>query len=137
VEQALRPRVLIVDDDADIRRALHHLLDDYGVAVVGEAADGWEGVQLASALLPDVVLMDLRMPVLGGIEATARLTQAAPAVRVVVCTAYSDKSVSQLAVQAGAVAVVAKGEHPRALLATIHRAWTQVLADRAWQVVPS
>lgn len=137
MEQALRPRVLIVDDDANIRRALHNLLEDYGVEVVGEAGDGWQGVQLASAVLPDIVLMDVRMPVLGGIEATLRLAHATPAVQVIVCSVYTDSTVCEQAFGAGAVAVVAKGDHPRVLLSAVHQAWVHALDDRARQVVPS
>jgi CheY-like chemotaxis protein len=132
VDQAVRPRVLIVDDDPNLRRALHDLLNDCGVLVVGEAADGRQGVQLALALLPDIVLMDLRMPVLGGLDATLYLTRALPAVRVIVCTAYTELTLSERAREAGAVAVVAKGDHPREFLAAIQQAWIQILVDRAW-----
>jgi DNA-binding NarL/FixJ family response regulator len=137
VEQALRPRVLIVDDDSSIRRALRNLLEDYGVEVVGEAGDGWQGVRLASALLPDIVLMDVRMPVLGGIDATLRLSRTTSAVRVIVCTVYSDQTINEQAFRAGAVAVVAKGDHPRELLAAIHQAGAGVPADGAPLAVPS
>jgi DNA-binding NarL/FixJ family response regulator len=137
VEQPLHPRVLIVDDDINIRRALHNLLEDYGVEVVGEAPDGLQGVQLAQALFPDIVIMDLRMPVLGGIDATLRLRHAAPAIRVIVCSAYTDPTVSAQAQAAGAAAVVVKGDHPRELLGAVERAWHEPVADTARQAVPS
>ena len=137
MEQALRPRVLIVDDDLSIRRSLHDLLEDYGVQVVGEAGDGLQALTMAIALLPDVVLMDLRMPVLGGLDATLHLTSTLPAVQVIVCTAYTDETICERAREAGAAAVVAKGDHPSEVLAAIRQAWIQVQADRAWEAIPS
>lgn len=135
MEQPLQPRVLIVDDDANIRRALHNLLEDYGVEVVGEAPDGAQGVRMAQALSPDIVIMDLRMPVLGGIDATLWLRDAAPAIRVIVCSAYTDPTVSAQAVEAGAAAVVVKGDHPRELLGAVERTWREAATGRAWQAV--
>ena len=73
------PRVLLVDDEPRLRAQLGAVLADYGVAVLGEAGTGQEGVELACRLLPDVVLMDLRMPELDGIAATRRLAEALPA----------------------------------------------------------
>jgi DNA-binding NarL/FixJ family response regulator len=138
VEQPLHPRVLIVDDDLNIRRALHNLLEDYGVEVVGEAPDGLQAVRMAQALSPDIVIMDLRMPVLGGIDATVRLRRAVPAVKVIVCSAYTDPIVSEQAREAGAAAVVVKGDHPRELLGAVERAWHEAVAGSAWQqAVPS
>jgi len=69
------PRVLLVDDNAAMRRVLRGLLEDAGMDLVGEAGDGLQGVALAAAVRPDVVLMDWRMPELGGLEATARIRQ--------------------------------------------------------------
>jgi CheY-like chemotaxis protein len=117
-----RPEVLIVDDDARVRRALRCMLDDYGMAVVGEAADGRAGVELAWRLAPDVVVMDLHMPVLGGIEATRQLSSTLPRTRVVVCTASDEPAARERAMRAGAVASVVKGEHPSTLIAAIKSA---------------
>src|SRR5262249_7520384 len=82
-------RVLIADDDDLMRAGLAELLAvDATIEVVGEASDGRRAVDLASTLAPDVVLMDVRMPVLDGIEATRELATAAPHVKVLVLTTF-------------------------------------------------
>lgn len=121
--EAATPRVLIVDDDPSIRRGLRSLLEDEGVDIVAEALDGADAIDVAWRTLPDLVLMDLRMPGMGGIEATRQLTSALPAVQVVICTAYDDASLHQGAKEAGAFAVLVKGCPPRQLLEMVDRAW--------------
>lgn len=102
-------RVLIVDDHAVVRDGLRHILSqDAGVDVVGEAADGLEAVARAAALRPDVVLMDLRMPRLGGVEAIRRLRREVPATRVLVLTTYDDDTDVLPAVEAGATGYLLK-----------------------------
>ena len=96
-------RVLIADDQRVVREGLSMLvalIDD--VQVVGTACDGAEAVRLAEAHRPDVVLMDLRMPGVDGIAATADLRQRLPAARVLVLTTYADQDVIVPALQAGA-----------------------------------
>lgn len=78
--------VLLVDDNAEDRRRLAVLLQDEGIAVVGEAGDGVEGVALAQDLKPDVILMDLRMPLMDGFEATRRILKVQPLVQVLILT---------------------------------------------------
>ena len=95
-------RLLIADDHALFRGSLRALLEARGIEVVGEAADGKEAVDLALRLRPDVVLMDLGMPVLDGLEATRRLVAANPEIRVVVLTASTDDDSLFEALQAGA-----------------------------------
>jgi len=136
VGQTPGPRVLIVDDDFHLRSALRNLLTDYGIPIVGEAADGRQGVEAALALAPDIVLMDVRMPVLGGIDATRHLANMLPAARVIVCSAYADDTMREQAREAGAAAVIAKGDHPREFLDAIGQAWSQIQADRAWAATP-
>ncbi len=111
-----RTRVVIVDDDAVIRDALGELLEEEGIDVVGVAKDGREGVALALELQPDVVLMDMRMPVLDGLAATTQLKQVCPHTRVVLLTAYDDASLRQSAFAAGADAYVVKGTSAESLL---------------------
>jgi DNA-binding NarL/FixJ family response regulator len=76
------PRLLVVDDHAMLREALVDLLLQAGFEVVGETADGADAVALAKQLEPEVVLMDLRMPVLGGLDATRLIKDACPATQV-------------------------------------------------------
>jgi DNA-binding NarL/FixJ family response regulator len=117
------PRVLIVDDDPTIRQMLHELLDDCGLEVVGQAGDGLEGLDLVSGLLPDIVVMDARMPGLSGIDATRRLSATMPSVRVVLLTAFDDPTLRLQAAQAGAFATVVKGNHPSRLMRAVRDAW--------------
>jgi DNA-binding NarL/FixJ family response regulator len=96
-------RVLIADDQRVVREGLSMLvglIDD--VEVVGAACDGAEAVRLAEARRPDVILMDLRMPDLDGIAATARLREQLPAARVLVLTTYADEDAIVPALRAGA-----------------------------------
>jgi DNA-binding NarL/FixJ family response regulator len=113
-------RVLVADDHPIVRSGIVALLeaaDD--VEVVGQAADGAEAVELALSLAPDLVLMDLRMPVLDGDEATARILAAAPAVRVIVLTTYeTDESILK-AIEAGASGYLLKAAPQEEILAGI------------------
>ena len=98
-----RIRVLVVDDQAIVREGLVtvlSLLPD--IEVLGEAANGELAVALVSELLPDVGLMDLRMPVLGGLEATRQITSAHPEVGILILTTFSDEASALEVLQAGA-----------------------------------
>ena len=95
-------RVVIADDHPLFREGLRALLGDLGAEVVAEAADGAQAVAAVAAHQPDVVLMDLRMPVLSGIEATERITRDHPEVCVLVLTMSEDTSSLQAALAAGA-----------------------------------
>ncbi|MEO8266166.1 MAG: response regulator transcription factor [Ilumatobacteraceae bacterium] len=96
-------RVVVADDHPVYRDGLAMLLTELGgFHVVGVAADGAEAVALAASLTPDVVVMDVRMPNLDGIEATRRITQACPGTRVVVLTMFEDDDLVFAAVRAGA-----------------------------------
>lgn len=101
-------RVLLADDDEILRLALHTVLSRAGWTVVGDAADGRDAVALAIELKPDVVLMDLSMPVMDGIEATRAIRDAAPDVEVVVLTVTEDQTVFD-ALKAGAGGYLLKG----------------------------
>lgn len=111
-------RVLIADDSAHARTGLRALLATWpDIRVVGEAANGQDAVQLVAERLPDVVLMDVHMPVLDGVEATRLIKQQWPAVTVIVLTLYVLEQRSAL--RAGADAVLIKGRAPEQLLATL------------------
>jgi DNA-binding NarL/FixJ family response regulator len=116
-------RILLADDHDVVRRGLTALLDGAdGFAVVGAAADGEEAVALADEHEPDVVLMDLSMPRVDGIEATRRLMAARPESRVVVLTSFSDRERILDALDAGAVGYLLKDAEPGELLRGIEAA---------------
>lgn len=102
-------RVVVVDDHPIFRQGLRTLLEDLGVVVVAEAADGEGGVAAVVEHRPDVVLMDLQMPGVSGVEATRRLSDRVPDARVVVLTMVDDDQAVFAAVQAGAVGYLLKG----------------------------
>lgn len=111
-----RLRVLIVDDDRLFAEAVKALLArDDGVEVVGYAANGDEGVALAESLAPDLVLMDLEMPVLDGLEATRRIAQRTAAV-ILILTSSSDRADIAQARRAGAVGLLRKELDPDELV---------------------
>ena len=101
-------RVLIVDDHDLFRRDLRNLLEDQGVQVVGEAAGGAEAVRVVRERAPDVVVMDLNMPGMGGVEATRQITALAPLTRVVVLTISDQDGDVMDAILAGACGYLLK-----------------------------
>jgi two-component system, response regulator PdtaR len=117
-----RPRLLVADDHETLREALVELLREAWFEVVGEACDGADAVALAKQLEPDVVLMDLRMPVLGGLDATRLIKDACPATQVVLLTAFESLALQQQAEEAGCFAYLVKGVPPGTLRLTLHQA---------------
>jgi DNA-binding NarL/FixJ family response regulator len=117
------PRVLLVDDAAAIRNAIRGLLEDAGIEVVGEAADGTQGVALAGSLRPDVVLMDLRMPSRDGFQATEQIARELPGIRVVVLSAYESVESADAAMAAGAFAFLPKHCDADRIRDTVVAAW--------------
>jgi NarL family two-component system response regulator LiaR len=114
-------RVLIVDDHAIVRKGIRALLStEPGVKVVGEAADGAEAVAQAQALAPDVVLMDLLMPRMDGIEATRQITERLPATHVLVLTSFAADDKVFPAIKAGALGYLLKDTGPEDLVNAIH-----------------
>jgi len=115
--------VLLADDHHLVRSGLAGLVDSAdGMRVVGQAANGAEAVSLAAGLLPAVVLMDLSMPVLDGVEATRRIVAARPDAYVVVLTSFSDTTRVGDALAAGAIGYLLKDCDPRDLIAAIRSA---------------
>ncbi|MEO7173627.1 response regulator transcription factor [Flavobacterium sp.] len=116
-------RVLIVDDHQLVRAGLLSLLEGADdLEVVGQAADGAEALEVALATEPDVVVMDLSMPVMDGVASTRALLQSRPQTAVVVLTSFTDQTRVADALAAGAVGYLLKDSHPRDLLAGIRAA---------------
>jgi DNA-binding NarL/FixJ family response regulator len=102
-------RVVIADDHNVVRKGIRELLsDEDDIGVVGEARNGQEAVDLATALQPDVVVMDIAMPELSGVEATRQIRVAAPSVRVLVLTSYADDPYIYGLLDAGASGYILK-----------------------------
>ena len=111
-------QVLIVDDQPRARKSLRALLSSWSqVGAMFEAGDGREAVELAREHQPDVVLMDVRMPELDGLKATAQIKAFCPEIKVIILSMYVEYHHEALA--AGADAFVAKGDAPGALLSTL------------------
>ena len=104
--------VLVVDDNAVIRHALCQVLtSEQHFDVCGEAENGQEAIEMAQALHPDLIVMDLSMPVMNGIDATRALRKLMPAVPVIMFSEYSDLLSEQEALSAGVSALVSKSDH--------------------------
>jgi len=108
VATARPSRVLLADDHRMLRDGLRRSLSASGFDIVGEAANGEEAVRMAQALRPDVILMDVTMPVLDGIEATRLVKSKVPATQVVMLTMHGDSDLMTRALQAGAVGYLVK-----------------------------
>ena len=120
--QAVSPRVLLVDDHDLFRTGLRNLLEEHGVHVVGEAAAGAEAVRIVRELAPDVVVMDLNMPGMTGIEATRQIVGLAPLTRVVVLTISDQDADVMDAILAGACGYLLKDSSIHELLSGIQAA---------------
>ncbi|MCL4264892.1 MAG: response regulator transcription factor [Anaerolineae bacterium] len=110
-------RVLIADDRQQVRQELRAILPLAGdIEVVGEAADGLEAVQLATALQPQAALLDLQMPVMDGCQAAAQIKASCPACRIVALTIHGDETTGRRAAEAGFDAFIVKGAPISALI---------------------
>ena len=149
--------VVLVDDHTMLRQGLRRALESEGVKVLGEASDGDEGVKIALATKPDVVLMDVSMPGTDGIEATKKLVGADNRMRVVMLTMHIDREVIDRAIKAGAVGYLTKdasisevleairlaanGDRPMsprlaaAMLTEVHKETEQIISQREEEVL--
>lgn len=114
-------KVLLADDHQILRDGIRRGLESAGETVVGEAENGEEAVTLALETLPDIVLMDLSMPVLDGVGATERILAQLPGTKVVVLTMHDDPDRTRAALQAGAMAYLTKGTSFADVLDTLRR----------------
>jgi len=108
-------RVIIADDDALARRVLRDALQAAGVTVIAEAADGREAVELTAHYKPEVVVMDVVMPSVDGLEATRRITDRVPGTKVVMLTSTDDVDLGLVGLRAGAVGFLSKSLPPESL----------------------
>ncbi|MGI6679216.1 MAG: response regulator [Dehalobacterium sp.] len=125
-------RILIVDDEPLERQGVRLILEKYrpGDQVVGEAGDGEEAVQIATRLKPDVILLDIRMPGLDGIEVTKILKPLLPDTRIVVITAYGEFNYAKKAVSLGVADYLLKPVDTQELLVLLERLEGEVLSER-------
>jgi DNA-binding NarL/FixJ family response regulator len=114
-------RILLADDHTILRDGIRSLLEDEpDMIVVGEAEDGRSAVKLACQLLPDVVLMDIAMPLLNGLEATRRIKHSSPQVKILIMTMYENEEYIRQALASGAMGYILKDATARELLDAIH-----------------
>jgi len=114
-------KVLLVDDHQILRDGIRRGLESAGKDVVGEAGNGEEAIGLVGETQPDIVVMDLSMPVLDGVGATQRITELYPDVKVVVLTMHDDPAKTRAALEAGAVAYLTKGTSLDEVIDTLDR----------------
>ncbi|HAT1181362.1 DNA-binding response regulator [Corynebacterium sp. HMSC06D04] len=127
---------VLVDDEELLRRGIRLILEGAGdIEVVGEASNGRDGVQLITQQRPDIVLMDIRMPVMDGIEAVAQLKTAVPDIPVVMLTAFDTDEFIVDSLHAGAMGFLLKATGPEALVASVRAAaqGQQLLSPKALQ----
>jgi DNA-binding NarL/FixJ family response regulator len=127
-------RVLLVDDHAFVRAQIAEILSAApDIEVTGACADGADVVPAAAAATPDVILMDLRMPIKSGIEATRDLLAVAPGVRVVILTGSPTPGAVLASAEAGAVGLLLKGGDPDLLIEAVR---TVAAGGTAWAIEP-
>lgn len=125
-------RVVVVDDTAELRDLLRFALVRGGMSVVGEAGDGLAGIEVVTSTLPDVVLLDLSMPVMDGLEALPRIRALVPDARIIVLSGFGPTQMAERALEAGADGYIQKGASLGRILDQIR----DVVAERATPTMP-
>lgn len=118
-------KVLVVDDHELVRTGITRLVSDVkGINVIGEAKSGEEAIQLARELIPDVVLMDVKMPGIGGLEATRKLKRIDPDIKVLIVTVHDEDPFPSRLLQAGASGYLTKGADAEEMVQAIRAVYT-------------
>lgn len=124
-------RILIVDDDQNLRSYLRRLLDrEQDLSVMGEAGDGAMALELTQTMPPDIVLMDLQMPRLNGLDATRMIKAERPEVKIIILTQYQEDPYRRAALECGADAFLPKQTRLLDLLATIREVSGENLGEK-------
>ena len=133
----MKTRVVLADDHQLLRQALRRALEDADFEIVGEAADGEEAVRCVAATMPDLVVLDVTMPVLDGVEATKRIHASWPSVAIVVLTMHAEDALKAQALRNGASAFLTKDSAMNELVATVRAVASgeQLSAELASQIV--
>ncbi|HSG28338.1 MAG TPA: response regulator transcription factor [Candidatus Krumholzibacterium sp.] len=113
-------RLMLVDDHNVVREAFKKLLEVEGFRIVGEAADGHEAIRMAADLVPDLIVMDISIPKLRGIETTRRIKKEVPAVKVVMLTIHNNETFLYQSLDAGAEGYLVKDADSKELVKAIH-----------------
>jgi len=122
MEIGMSVRILIVDDHAIIREGIRSVLRDRPEwEICGEAADGREAVRLAKELNPDAIILDVTMPIMGGLGAAHEISRSNPSCRLLIFTMHSSRTLDKFVRQAGAHGLVAKSEAKRNLVAALEQ----------------
>lgn len=131
------PSVMLVDDHTMLRQGLRRSLETEGIPVIAEASNGEEAIKIALDTKPNVVLMDVSMPQIDGIEATRRLVQADARQRVVILTMHIDREVIERAMKAGAVGYMTKDSSVKEVVMAIKLAYNgdRILSPRLAEVM--
>ena len=125
--------VMVVDDHTLMRQGLRRILEEAGMEVVGEAENGQRAVELASQLNPTVILMDIQMPLMDGIEATRNIKQAKEDATIVMLTMHEEEQFLFESIKAGAIGYLLKSRAPQELIQVIEAASEASLCcNRRW-----
>jgi two-component system chemotaxis response regulator CheY len=124
-----RPSVLIVDDNPEMRHAVAQTFSSDGFRVCGEAKDGKEGVDLVKQLAPDLIILDLAMPVMNGLNAAIEIRKIAPSTPIILFTMFHDKDIAEYALKVGVNLVLSKTEELSSLVRVAHSLRTDKFAD--------
>ena len=122
-QQLVPVRILVVDDFAEWRRAIASIItEDPGLEVIGEASDGLEAVEKCQQLQPDLVLLDVGLPEICGLEAARRIREVSPGTKILFLTAAPSREVMRAALEIGAVGYISKADASRDLMPAVRAA---------------